>query len=49
MLTCRVDRGDVVDAGPPLVLLIHAVEPDEVLLRMTGDLQPSAIQHFELS
>ena len=22
--------------GAPLVLLVHAVEPDEVLLRMTG-------------
>ena len=36
-------RGDVVDAGPPLVLLVHAVEPDEVLLRVAGHLRGSRL------
>ena len=32
---------DVVNAGAPLVLLVHGVEPDEVLLRMAGHLWAS--------
>jgi hypothetical protein len=39
-----VDGGDVVDAGAPFILLVLRVEPDEVLLRMAGDLQ-----HFSAS
>ena len=31
-------RCNVVDAGAPLVLLVHAVQADEVLLCMAGDL-----------
>ena len=50
LCTCDVARdaagaGDVVNAGAPLVLLIHGVEADEVLLRVTGDLC-RAVQRF---
>jgi hypothetical protein len=37
LIVRQVDRGDVVDVGPPLVLAA-GVEPDEVLLRVAGHL-----------
>ncbi len=33
-----IDAGDVVDARPPFVLLVHGIQSDEVLLCMTGNL-----------
>lgn len=49
----RVDTCNVMDARPPLVLLVHAVETNEVLLGMTCDLQqqtsPSDLTRFHRS
>lgn len=33
-----VNTSDVVYAGAPFILLVHAVQPNKVLLRMTGNL-----------
>lgn len=38
--------GDVVDAGAPLVLLVHGVQPDEVLLRVARHLH---VAHHSMS
>mmetsp|Transcript_1101 Transcript_1101/g.4643 ORF Transcript_1101/g.4643 Transcript_1101/m.4643 type:complete len:274 (+) Transcript_1101:618-1439(+) len=39
------DAGDVVDRTPPLVLLVHGVEPNEVLLRVARHLRGRAAHH----
>lgn len=32
----RIDTSDVMDAGPSLILLVHAVQSYEIFLRMTS-------------
>jgi len=36
---CCARGGDVVDAGPALVLLVEGIEADEILLGVAGNLR----------